>query len=55
MKATDMDAAEQAGSLAFAGTNYRPTADTIVLATIGTAAAVVGKIVKGHVICSPAS
>ena len=51
MKATDFDAAEAQGSLAYAGVAYRPTADKVMLATIGTAAAVAGKIVKGHVLC----
>ncbi len=34
--------------LAFAGAQYRPTADTIVLLTWKTANPVVGKIIKGH-------
>ena len=55
MKATDFDAAEAQGVLAYAGVAYRPTADTTVIATIGTAAAVVGKIVKGHVLLVPGS
>lgn len=51
MKATDFDAAGAQGQLDYAGVAYRPTADTVQFATIGTAAAVAGKIVKGHVLC----
>jgi hypothetical protein len=38
---------KQVNLLAFAGQNYRPSADTIVLATYKTANPVVGKIFKG--------
>ena len=55
MKATDFDAAEAQGALAYAGVAYRPTADVIVLGKIGTAAAVVGKLVKGHALLIPGS
>lgn len=48
MAATDMDVAEASGKLAFAGTRYRTTAETIVLLK-HDAAAVVGKIVKGWI------
>lgn len=51
MKATDFDAAEAQGALAYAGVAYRPTADTIVVGKIGTAAAVAGKVIKGHMLC----
>jgi hypothetical protein len=40
--------AKAVGQLAFAGAQYRPTADTIVYATWKTANPVVGKIFKGH-------
>ncbi len=46
MAAADFDAANAAGTLAFAGAGYTPTADTEVIATI-TNAAVVGKKVAG--------
>lgn len=55
MEETDFDAIEAQGVLCYAGVAYRPTADVTVLATIGTAAAVVGKIVKGHVLLIPGS
>lgn len=48
MKATDLDAAEASGKLAFAGARYRPTADTIVLFKVD-AAPVVGKKLKGYI------
>lgn len=53
MVATDFDAAQARGSLAFAGMEFRPTADTIEELLIGTAAAVVGQSVKGHVFLVP--
>jgi len=46
---SDFDAVNAVSIRAYAGMNYRPTADTIMVAKIGTAAAVVGKIVVGHV------
>lgn len=56
MKATDFDVAEaQAAGLAYAGVAYRPTADTIVVGKVGVAAAVVGKLVKGHALLIPGS
>ena len=54
MIATDFDLVNQSGSLAYAGVAYRPTADTIVLATI-TGTAIVGSILKGHMLIIPAS
>jgi hypothetical protein len=50
MPITDFDLVNQAGHLAYAGVGYRPTADTIEILKIGTAAAIVGKLVKGHVV-----
>lgn len=46
---SDFDLVNAVSTRAYAGMNYRPTADTIMVAKIGTAAAVVGKIVVGHV------
>lgn len=54
MKATDFDAAEASGLLAFAGQNYRPTADTIILMTYSVANPVVGKKVEGIMLLVPA-
>lgn len=56
MLATDFDAtgANFCG-MAYAGVSYRPTANTIILATIGTAAGVVGQIAKGHFLLVPGS
>lgn len=50
MAATDMDAVNQIGFTAYAGVAYTPTVDTIYELKIGTAAAVVGKIIKGGVL-----
>jgi hypothetical protein len=55
MAATDFDVANAQGNLAYAGVAYRPSADAIVVAKIGTAAAVVGKLIKGHVLLIPGS
>lgn len=44
---TDVDALNAAGVLAAAGMHWAPTADTIVYATSGGGAWVVGKIIKG--------
>lgn len=55
MAATDFDAVNAQGSLAYAGARYRPTADTIVVGLIGGAAGVVGKKVKGHFMVVPGS
>ena len=49
MAATDFDVTNAQGVLRPTGVGYRPTADTIEVLKIGTAAAVVGKVVKGHV------
>jgi len=46
---SDFDLVNAVSIRAFAGINYRPTSDTIMVAKIGTAAAVVGKIVTGFV------
>lgn len=50
MVATDFDALDAQGFLAYAGIAYRPTVDTTMELLIGTAAAVVGQIFKGHVL-----
>jgi hypothetical protein len=55
MAATDFDAANALGHLAYAGQNYRPTSNTIIVAKIGGAAGVVGQIVKGHFFLIPGS
>lgn len=55
MAATDFDATNAQGVLRYEGHNYRPTADTIELLKIGTAAAVVGKIFIGFVDLIPPS
>lgn len=49
MIAADVDAAESHGVLAFAGQRFRPTADTIVVGTLGgtVTAVAVGKKAKG--------
>lgn len=47
MAAVDSDAAGTVNTLAFAGQNYKPTADTIVVAEYRVANPVVGKIFKG--------
>lgn len=53
---SDFDAADaQFAGLAYAGVAYRPTANTIVVGKIKTTAAVVGKLVKGHVLLVPGS
>lgn len=49
MVATDFDAAEARGTLAFAGMNHTPTSDTTLVGKITTTAAVVGKKVSGRV------
>lgn len=54
MAATDFDVVNSQGGLAYAGVAYRPTSDTIVLATI-TGTAIVGTILKGHMLIVPAS
>lgn len=53
MIATDFDVTGATGRLAIGGAGYTPTSDTIVLATIGTAAAVVGKSVAGCLFIVP--
>lgn len=55
MIASDFDANNAVAHLAYTGVAYRPTVDTIEECLIGTAAAVVGKLVKGHVFMIPAS
>ena len=55
MVATDFDAANAQGSLAYAGVGYRPTSDTIVVGKVTVAAAVVGQMVKGHFLLIPGS
>lgn len=47
LAAVDSDAAGGINALAFAGQNYKPTADTIVVAQYRVANPVVGKIFKG--------
>ena len=54
MAATDLDVVNAQGSLAKAGAAYRPTADTIVIATF-TGAPIVGRVVTGHFLIVPAS
>jgi hypothetical protein len=46
---SDFDLVNAVSTRAYAGANYRPTSDTIMVAKIGTAAGVVGKIVVGFV------
>lgn len=55
MAASDFDAANASGVLAFAGAGYTPTADTVVIMEINTAAAVVGKKVTGCLYVIPAA
>lgn len=54
MAATDFDAVNAQGYLAYAGVAYRPTSDTIVVATV-TGVMIVGTAVKGHFLIVPAS
>lgn len=49
MASTDMDAAGNVAGLVFAGQNYTPTADTIVVLTWTTANPVVGKKIAGFI------
>lgn len=49
MAATDSDAAGNVAGLVFAGQNYTPTADTIVVLTWTTANPVVGKKIAGFI------
>jgi hypothetical protein len=51
--AADSDAAGSVNGLAFAGQNYKPTADVIVLAEYRVANPVVGKIYKGFFLVVP--
>jgi hypothetical protein len=55
MAATDFDAANAQGSLAYTGVSYRPTANTIIIGKIAAAAGVVGQAVKGHFLLIPGS
>ena len=54
MAPTDFDVVNAQGGLAYAGVAYRPTSDTIVIATI-TGTAIVGTLLKGHMLIVPAS
>ncbi len=56
VKATDFDVSDaQITGVAYAGVAYRPTADVVVVGKIAGAAAVVGKLVKGHALLIPGS
>jgi hypothetical protein len=45
----DSDLVNSTGRIAWAGVKYTPTSDTVMECLIGTAAAVVGKVIKGYV------
>ena len=57
MAATDFDAVDAQGNLAYAGMGWTPTADTVVYGTFtglsAGAAATVGQIVSGFIFCIP--
>lgn len=55
MQSVSLATAELKGALAFAGSNFRPTADTIVRLTTAVAAPTVAKIAKGFVTLVPGS
>lgn len=53
MAATAMVTANTHGVLANTGAGYKPTADTIVFATLGGAAPTVGAVLKGYFLVIP--
>jgi hypothetical protein len=55
MVATDMDTLNTQGALAITGMLYRPTADTIVVATVAASTPTAAKVVKGVFLVVPSA